>query len=150
MKLFLTITVTIAFIIDSSIARSNPENQSTHVIYNHVPLYATVPAEYSFDWSVNDDYSNNHFGQTESKDGDKTVGSYNVLLPDGRTQKVTYSVDGDGGYVAEVTYEGEAKYPETPKYKPAPPPAYKPAPTPAYKPAPAPSYKPTTFRYKLL
>merc|ERR1712158_142761 len=99
------------------------------------PAYA--PASYSYDWAVKDDYSGNNYGQTETRNDKSTVGSYYVALPDGRTQKVSYTVDAYGGYVAEVTYEGEAKYPE---YKPAPPP---PAPAPAYKPAPA----PPAYRY---
>ena len=33
--------------------------------------------------------------------------------------QVTYSVNGDGGYIADVTYEGEAQYPEVKPYAPA-------------------------------
>ncbi|CAL4108115.1 unnamed protein product, partial [Meganyctiphanes norvegica] len=74
--------------------------------------YGYGPAKYDFDWSVKDEYSGNNFGQEESREGDRTEGSYYVHLPDGRLQKVTYYVDGDSGYVAEVTYEGEAQYHE--------------------------------------
>merc|ERR1712110_1147608 len=115
------------------------------------PAYSE-PASYSYSWAVKDDYSKNDYGQNEKREGANTAGSYQVLLPDGRVQKVTYTVDAYNGYVADVSYVGEAKYPEykpaassyKPVYKPAPAPAYKPAPAPpAYKPAPPPpAYKP--------
>ena len=67
---------------------------------------------YRFGYKVKDEPSNNDYGHQESSDGQVVSGSYSVLLPDGRTQIVTYTVSGDSGYVAEVRYEGEAKYPE--------------------------------------
>ena len=72
-----------------------------------------------------DDYTANNFGQQESRDGYAAQGEYFVNLPDGRLQKVpsfansveitlrnpqvTYTVNGDGGYVADVSYTGEAQ-----------------------------------------
>merc|ERR1739848_90768 len=98
---------------------------------------------------VEDGYASVNFGANEARDGHSTNGKYNVLLPDGRTQTVTYTVDGYGGYVADVQYDGYAKeykpalaYKPAPVYKPAPAPTSKPAPAPAYKPAPTPAYKP--------
>ena len=67
---------------------------------------------------MKDDYTNNNYGQDESRNGYETSGSYYVALPDGRLQRVAYSVNGDGGYVADVTYEGEAQYPEEKAYSP--------------------------------
>ncbi|XP_042239515.1 cuticle protein 18.6-like [Homarus americanus] len=97
--------------------------------YSAAPVYLDTPPQYNSQYVVRDDYSGNDFGHEESRDGYNTQGTYFVLLPDGRVQRVTYYVDGDSGYVAEVTYEGEAQYP-----------AYQPAPAPSYRPAPAPSY----------
>ncbi|XP_068210492.1 pro-resilin-like [Palaemon carinicauda] len=72
--------------------------------------YESSEAKYSFNWAVSDDSSSNEFGHQETRDGDDTQGSYYVQLPDGRLQTVKYSVNDDSGYVAEVTYEGEAQF----------------------------------------
>merc|ERR1712215_205131 len=80
------------------------------------------PAKYDFNYAVKDDYSGNNYGHSEARDGYDTQGAYYVLLPDSRLQKVTYTVNGDSGFVADVAYEGEAQFP---KYEPQ---AYKPAP----------------------
>merc|ERR1739838_700219 len=80
-------------------------------------------------------------------EGILTQGEYSVALPDGRTQIVTYRVEADSGFIANVRYEGvAAPY----NYIPKPAPAYKPAPAPVvYKPAPAPVvYKPAPIVYK--
>ena len=65
---------------------------------------------------MKDDYTNNNFGTEEKRDGYNTQGSYYVSLPDGRLQSVAYSVTGEGGYVADVSYQGEAQYPDTQPY----------------------------------
>ncbi|XP_037791568.1 pro-resilin-like [Penaeus monodon] len=57
------------------------------------PASGSSPAQYDFNYAVKDDYSSNDFGHQEDRDGYDTRGSYYVLLPDGRLQKVTYSVN---------------------------------------------------------
>ena len=75
-------------------------------------LLLQPPSPYSFAYAVKDEPSYNDFGHTETSDGKVVTGSYSVVLPDGRKQIVTYKVDAYSGYVAEVKYEGVAKYPE--------------------------------------
>ncbi|XP_068248182.1 pro-resilin-like [Palaemon carinicauda] len=92
---------------------------------------------FDFEYAVKDDYKGLDFGHDSNSDGNLVTGKYYVLLPDGRTQIVTYTADHYNGYQAEVTYEGEAKYPETKPYEPSP--TYG-APKPTYG-APAPTYE---------
>merc|ERR1712244_80200 len=96
----------------------------------HAPVKAGYVADdlaeqspYTFTYAVADDYSKASFNAEESSDGASNVaGSYSVALPDGRIQHVKYSSNGYDGYVADVTYEGTAVYPEAPApgYKAAP------------------------------
>ncbi|CAL4070544.1 unnamed protein product [Meganyctiphanes norvegica] len=101
----------------------------------HAPSYKEPGMPYDFAYAVNDDYKGVNFAHDESSDGHVTSGSYRVALPDGRTQIVTFTATHEGGYEAEVTYEGEAQYPEVKPYAPA---------APAYGP-PAPAYGPPTY-----
>ena len=73
-----------------------------------------LPQPYSFNYEVKDDYYNN-YGHQEASDGKYVTGKYHVVLPDGRHQTVTYKAD-DYGYVADVKYDGEAKYDYMPAY----------------------------------
>ncbi|KAF2367132.1 Insect cuticle protein, partial [Trinorchestia longiramus] len=96
-----------------------------------------MPFEYSY--AVQDQYSGNDFAHDTNSDGDVTTGEYRVLLPDGRTQVVTYKADNYNGYQAEVTYEGEAR-----PYEPQPQASYsqpRQQPRPSYEP-PQNSYEP--------
>ena len=79
---------------------------------------------------LQDSYSGADFAKKEVQDEYGVVtGEYRVALPDGRIQIVTYHADHEGGFIADVKYEGTAVYPE-PHHAPAP---YAPAP---YAPAP--------------
>merc|ERR1711988_331933 len=107
--------------------------------YHAEPTY--YPDEiipYTYNYAVADDYSKAVFSAGETSDGASNVeGSYSVNLPDGRVQHVKYHSNGYEGFVADVTYEGEAHYPTVTKYH-TPAPQYH-APAPAYH-APAPKY----------
>lgn len=54
---------------------------------------------------MNDQESGTSFGHSEQRDGDKTTGEYNVVLPDGRKQVVEYEA-GTDGYKPQIRYEG--------------------------------------------
>merc|ERR1711981_1268739 len=107
------------------------------------------PKPFAYEYGVKDEYSGANFGQNEVQDEYGTVtGEYRVLLPDGRTQIVTYTADHEHGYVAEVTYEGVAHYepyhPKPAPYHPKPAPYHAPKPAPYHPlPKPAPVYHPS-------
>merc|ERR1711956_143619 len=96
---------------------------------HHAPAhYDESPKPYSFQYGVADTYSGAQFNAQETADGKVVTGSYQVALPDGRIQTVTYTADHYNGYVADVSYEGTPVYPEAKPYHAAP----KYAPKPAY------------------
>ncbi|CAH0718363.1 unnamed protein product, partial [Brenthis ino] len=67
---------------------------------------------FDFAYAVNED--GNDYSHNAKSDGDVTRGEYRIALPDGRTQIVKYTADWKNGFNAEVTYEGEARYPDQP------------------------------------
>ena len=68
------------------------------------PEYAPgIPATYNYEYAVKDDYSKSDFNAKENRDGYLAQGQYQVALPDGRLQTVTWTVDGGAGYVPVVS-----------------------------------------------
>ncbi|KAH9636348.1 hypothetical protein HF086_002582 [Spodoptera exigua] len=67
-------------------------------------LMIQYAANYEFGYRVRDHETGNDFGHQEAKSGDKTHGSYHVLLPDGRLQQVKYSA-GPDGFHADISYD---------------------------------------------
>ena len=103
MKTFVNIslaTIAIAATVQAHPAGHHPE-----------PHYDARP--YAYEYAVHDEYSGANFGQQENSDGKVVKGSYQVALPDGRTQIVDYHADnhGYGGYIADVKYEGHPHAP---------------------------------------
>merc|ERR1712038_980042 len=83
-----------------------------------VPFVPEVfePKPYSYAYEVIDPLGDTNFGHRESSDGAVVEGEYRVILPDGRTQIVTYTASDATGYVADVRYEGTIKpLPSVPK-----------------------------------
>ncbi|XP_043238484.1 cuticle protein 7-like [Amphibalanus amphitrite] len=111
------------------------------------PEYQYQPSPYAFDYAVNNYDSGAQYSANENSDGKQTTGFYKVALPDGRIQTVKYTVDDFGGFNAEVSYEGEARYPEPSEYNVPVHAGYKSGPSVGYKPvAKAPvTYKAPTY-----
>merc|ERR1712055_808193 len=92
-----------------------PQYAAPLVAHAAAEVYADEVSPYTFNYAVADDYSNSNFQATESDDGTGVrEGGYSVALPDGRIQHVNYHANDLDGFVAEVTYEGTAAYPEAP------------------------------------
>ena len=73
------------------------------------------PQPYAYEYGVADDYSHSNFKKTETQDaGGNVAGSFTIALPDGRIQTTTYTADHTNGFVAEVSYSGEAIFPQPP------------------------------------
>lgn len=56
---------------------------------------------------MKDQQTGSEYSHTETRDGDRAQGEFNVLLPDGRKQIVEYEADQDG-FKPQIRYEGEA------------------------------------------
>ena len=99
-------------IIIVSIATSLASSQYAPAPYVEEKL---APQPFSYEYGVADDYSKANFRKTETQDAAGNVGgSFTIALPDGRIQTTTYTADHTNGFVAEVTYSGEAVYPPAP------------------------------------
>ena len=76
--------------------------------YEDYPSYGYYPPHYAYGYSVHgyDPYGGPgpRYDKSETRDGATTEGGYSVDLPDGRTQIVTYTVRGEEGFVANVSY----------------------------------------------
>jgi len=60
---------------------------------------------YVIGWDVDDEETENNFSHKETATGNEVTGEYRVLLPDGRTQVVSFRATPETGYVANVSYE---------------------------------------------
>merc|ERR1711953_1396637 len=80
-----------------------------------VKVVKEIPQPYAYEYGVADDYSKANFRKTETQDAAGNVGgSFTIALPDGRIQPTTYTADHTNGFVAEVSYSGEAIFPPAP------------------------------------
>jgi len=93
---------------------------STPVVSRHIsPVVGHVgvapvayqPQPYSYSYAVDDPTYGSQFDASETSDGaGNKQGNYNVALPDGRIQHVTYTTNDVDGYIADVTYDGTASF----------------------------------------
>ncbi|XP_069669384.1 uncharacterized protein [Periplaneta americana] len=91
------------------------------VSYSHAPLVHHEPVKvevehyaaphYEFKYGVKDQHTHDIKEQAEKRDGDKVVGHYSLLEPDGTTRTVHYTADHHTGFHAQVVRSGHAVHP---------------------------------------
>ncbi|XP_040581078.1 cuticle protein 7 [Lepeophtheirus salmonis] len=81
------------------------------------PPPASIPP-YGFKYAVVDAESGVDIAADEKAEYGAVSGSYKVTLPDGRIKTVTYTVEGDSGFVADVQFEAAPAPAPYPKYVP--------------------------------
>ncbi|GBP26878.1 Pro-resilin [Eumeta japonica] len=67
------------------------------------------PANYNFEYMVNDHHHGTDFGHHEERQDETARGEYHVVLPDGRKQTVNYEAD-ERGFKPRVSYQGSEGY----------------------------------------
>nr|XP_040581362.1 cuticle protein 19.8-like [Lepeophtheirus salmonis] len=85
-------------------------------------------ANYAYSYAVLDDESGVDIAADELAENGAVAGSYKVVLPDGRIKTVTYTVEGDSGFVADVQFEAAPAPADDSAAAPAPYPKYYPYP----------------------
>ncbi|XP_059613835.1 pro-resilin-like [Phlebotomus argentipes] len=68
-----------------------------------------LPEPYEYQYEVKDPEKDLFFDKSESGDATgKVTGRYSVLMPDKRLMIVTYSVEGESGFVPQITFQDNA------------------------------------------
>merc|ERR1711962_1148123 len=94
------------------VSQSAPVEHVSHQVHE---IYPDEIIPFNYEYSVNDLTYSTQFKAAESDDGTGVrEGTYSVALPDGRIQHVIYHTNDLDGYVAQVTYDGTAVYPDPP------------------------------------
>ncbi|XP_018026144.1 mediator of RNA polymerase II transcription subunit 12-like [Hyalella azteca] len=90
--------------------QTNPTDnqQPSQDLYGHETIQGRS-TPFDFAYHVEDQHSGAQYGHNSNSDGTVTTGEYRVLLPDGRTQIVTYIADPHEGFNAKVRFEGEVQ-----------------------------------------
>lgn len=69
------------------------------------------PPIYAFNYGVADAHTGDHKQQAEERHGDRVVGEYSLLEPDGTQRIVRYEADDRNGFNAQVIRRGHAVHP---------------------------------------
>lgn len=79
---------------------------------NEYPLIIVLqaPAQYEFQYGVQDPHTGDHKSQSEVRHGDTVKGEYSLVEPDGSIRKVQYTADPHKGFNAVVTRNGHATH----------------------------------------